>query len=102
MSKIIPYRKGTRWGYSDSNGKIVIDCLYDKVNEFVLDNEVLDVKKDGENILINRSGSIVARGFETYQLGEKDNNLLVITRTILQTKRVKKGTADFDSFPKEP
>jgi hypothetical protein len=32
---LIPYRKGDKWGFSDRNRKIVIPCIYDRVNFFI-------------------------------------------------------------------
>lgn len=29
-----PYRKGSKWGYSDINKKIVIPCIYDETYPF--------------------------------------------------------------------
>lgn len=102
MSHLIPYRKKTKWGYSNNQGKILVACVYDEVQEFALENELLMVRKDGANILINRSGKVVVRDFETYRLCEKDGSLLVIARRIVHTKKIEKGTADYDMFPKEP
>lgn len=31
---IVPYRSGAHWGYSDSNGKILINPIYDSVTLF--------------------------------------------------------------------
>lgn len=101
MSLLIPYRKKSKWGYSDHSGNIVVDCVYDQVQELALENELLLVKQYGENILINRYGNRVVRDFDTYRLCEKDANLLVIVQKVLHTKHIEKGTTEYDMFPKK-
>ncbi len=102
MSLLIPYRKKSKWGYSDISGNIVVNCVYDQVQELALENELLLVKQNGENILINRSGNRVVRDFETYRLCEKAGELLVLARKVVHTKQIEKGTVEYDMFPKEP
>ena len=33
--QLIPYRKGSKWGFSDSNKKLIIEAKYDDANRFV-------------------------------------------------------------------
>jgi DNA polymerase-3 subunit epsilon len=44
IPKIIPYRKGDRFGYCNQEGIITIDCIYDNVTWFV--NDIAFVRKD--------------------------------------------------------
>ncbi|MDP3284716.1 MAG: WG repeat-containing protein, partial [Desulfobacterales bacterium] len=34
LPDLIPYRKGTKWGFCDKNKKIVIPCKYDRTMPF--------------------------------------------------------------------
>jgi len=45
LPELIPYRKGDKWGYVNSQGKIVINPIYSKV-EFFSENKFLRVEKD--------------------------------------------------------
>ena len=34
LPKLIPYRKGDKWGFCDRNKKIVVECVYDWARPF--------------------------------------------------------------------
>ena len=56
--KLIPYRKGNLWGYSDVNKTIVVKPEFDKVTYFI-DNQAGMVVKDKKVGLISAKGEIV-------------------------------------------
>lgn len=54
----IPFRKGNLWGFSDTNKKVVIDCIYDKVFPFGIENDSFTlVLRKGKYSIINKDGS---------------------------------------------
>lgn len=54
---LVPYRKGEKWGYSNFNKKLVIDCLYDKAEPFLEERAV--VQKNGLWGVINPKGEVI-------------------------------------------
>jgi hypothetical protein len=57
QGKLIPYRKGGKWGFSDVNKMLLIPCHYDEVNFFEIGTSI--VKKG------NKYGLIDTQGHET-------------------------------------
>lgn len=55
--KLIPYRKGDKWGFSDSNKNIMISPRYDEV--LLFKENLAGVKLNGKWGFINRNGSEV-------------------------------------------
>ena len=55
--KLIPYRKGNLWGYSDVNKTIIVKPEFDKVTYFI-DNQAGMVVKDKKVGLISAKGEI--------------------------------------------
>ncbi len=57
---LIPYRKGDKWGYCDTNAKIIIAPIYDEVDFFGYFNSSFSnialVKTNGKQGLINTNG----------------------------------------------
>ncbi len=53
---LVPYRDGTRWGYSDTLGKIIVKPGYDSVSTIVYDGYIY---KNGKEGLIHESGKIM-------------------------------------------
>lgn len=60
QSSLIPYRKGDKWGFADSSGKIVIPCKYEDAMCFAKAT-LAPVKKKGKYGYINAKGIIVIR-----------------------------------------
>ncbi|MCW4469299.1 WG repeat-containing protein [Flavobacterium sp. MFBS3-15] len=54
----VPYRKGSLWGYSDANGKVIIEPVYDKVDIKSIEGQY-KVYKTGKAGIIDGSGSVV-------------------------------------------
>ncbi len=54
----VPYRKGNLWGYSDANGKIIIEPTYDKVAERHIEGQ-FKVYKNGKVGIADHSGAVV-------------------------------------------
>lgn len=54
----VPYRKGDLWGYSDANGKIIIEPVYDKVGERHIEGQ-FKVYKNGKVGIADRSGAVI-------------------------------------------
>lgn len=55
--KLIPYRKGNKWGFCTEDLKLVIDCDYDSADLFYENMAV--VSKNGKYGFINKQGEIV-------------------------------------------
>jgi len=55
--ELIPYRKGNKWGFCTPDKKIVIDCVYDKIEPFL--KGIAHVEKDGKDFFINKTGNII-------------------------------------------
>lgn len=51
--------KNGKQGFVDTEGNLVIDCIYDKAWDFNPDTETTAVKKDGKWGLIDKKGSVV-------------------------------------------
>lgn len=58
--QLIPYRKGNKWGFCNTDKKIVIDCEFDKVEEFSEGAAV--VKKFGKYGFVEINGKITSNG----------------------------------------
>ena len=57
-SQFIPYYENGKWGFANTEGKIVINCIYEEVNIFSNDN-LAKVKKDGKYSYINTEGKLI-------------------------------------------
>jgi len=57
---LIPYRKKNKWGFCTPDKRIVIDCEYDKVEQF--SEGVAVINKSGKYGFIERSGEITNSG----------------------------------------
>ena len=55
FSQLIPYYDKGKWGLADTNGKIVIACMYDEVDIFSEDN-LVKVKKNGKYGYVDKNG----------------------------------------------
>lgn len=55
--KRVPYRKGDKWGFSDWDGNILIDCVYDIAEPFF--EGLAMVLKNGKYGYIDKTGEIV-------------------------------------------
>ncbi|SOD80287.1 WG repeat-containing protein [Spirosoma fluviale] len=55
---LIPYRKGSKWGYCDRNKNIVIDCIYDRTEP--LCSGFGAVQKNSRYVLLNNKGALIA------------------------------------------
>ena len=55
---LCPIKKGTKWGYMDTEGKMIIDFSFDYAKTFS-ENGLARVIKDGEHMYINKTGEIV-------------------------------------------
>ena len=55
---LIPYRKGTKWGYADNLGEVVIPCIYDETYLFGEQKFAL-VKVNQLYGVVDKSGEIV-------------------------------------------
>lgn len=58
QSSLIPYRKGDKWGFADSSGKIVIPCTYEDAKQFGR-AKLAPVKQQGMYGYINKQGIVV-------------------------------------------
>ena len=56
---LIPYRKGSKWGFCDWNKNIVIDCVYEELTRF--SGGIAAIKIGGKWGVINAYGKIVAK-----------------------------------------
>lgn len=56
--KLIPYRKGKKWGFCNSKKEIIIDCVYDQVKPFEFDRAIVSKSKFHWGI-IDRSGNLL-------------------------------------------
>lgn len=61
LPDLIPYRKGTKWGYCNKNKKIIIPCKYLEANFFYKGKALVEVSKDAYKY-INTKGVIVGAG----------------------------------------
>lgn len=52
-----------KYGYINKNGDIIIPCIYDKYGGFVIDDSIIEVKKDGVNYYFNFSGKPINSPF---------------------------------------
>ncbi len=55
---LVPFRKGIKWGYSNSNKKIIVPCKYDSVAEHFYQNRAF-VMLDGKFGYVDSSGKLV-------------------------------------------
>jgi hypothetical protein len=62
IPKLVPYRKGDKWGYADFNKKIVIEPKYDGVSMFT--DKITAVNTDTAFYLVDETGNRV--GNKTY------------------------------------
>lgn len=62
----IPFRDGTKWGYSDENGNVKIKPEFDEARIFITD--VTGVKKNGNFAIINKQGELLT-DFEFERVG---------------------------------
>ena len=62
VPKLIPYRKGNKWGFCDKRGMIVIDCIYDLVEPF--NNHFAKVYCNNRWGIIRENGDYIIRGLE--------------------------------------
>lgn len=53
---LIPYRKGTQWGFADEKQRVVIACEYEEAKPFLAD--LAKVKKQGKWGLIDKEGKL--------------------------------------------
>jgi hypothetical protein len=82
LPDLIPYRKGSLWGYADSTGKIVIEPQFDEAGFFV--DELTPVSMHGLVFYINKTGKIfpaptpenvdLLKSFDRYELISRNNN----------------------------
>jgi len=56
---LIPFRVGTKWGYSDTLGKIKIPAKYDTVSFFDYDFGIAIVQLKGKPMAINEKGVVI-------------------------------------------
>ena len=65
--KLVPYKKGNKWGYSTFSGKLVIDAKYDSTTFFFYDKALVFL--DGKVGLINPKGELIIKPeYESLQL----------------------------------
>ncbi len=55
---LVPYRIGSKWGYSDTSGKIVYEPKYQSTDFFI--NNIAFIKQDSFYYLINKKNEIIA------------------------------------------
>ncbi len=58
FAQLIPFCEKSKWGFANTDGKIVLPCSYDSVEFFSNDN-LAKVKKTGKFGYINKQGTIV-------------------------------------------
>lgn len=60
-SKLIPFRKGDRWGYSDANGNVVIQPTFERTWLFSEADHIGRIKQNGLYGYVNEIGTVVIR-----------------------------------------
>lgn len=69
LPELIPYRKGDKWGYADSTGKIVIAPTYDGVSFFRYDIAIVGMNT-GHSCIINKKGDTLYSVYGGLSFGE--------------------------------
>lgn len=94
--KLIPYKKGNKYGYCDKNKKIILPIIYENAypfgfqSDFSYNEGLACVQIDSETYLINKKGEIIAKR-EDFERKERQENL-----RIPQVEKVK--TVDYNVF----
>lgn len=74
---LVPYRKGKKWGYSDFDKKLLVDCLYDRAEPFSEKRAV--VQKNGLWGVINPKGEVIC-DFQYEDIDDFKNGLAALKK----------------------